>query len=66
MQYCLGSQMYIADMLSRAYLQESGSNMTPDYEIFHEDSVFKDIEDINFMEYLRMSEATQAQIKQYT
>ena len=35
--------MYIADILSRAYLQESGSNMTPDYEIFqlsHEDSVF--------------------------
>ena len=68
-QYCPGSQMYIADMLSRAYLKESVSNMTPDYQIFqliHKDSVFQDIEDTNFMEYLRMSEATHAQIKQYT
>ena len=61
--------MYIVDMLSRVYLKESVPNMTPDYQIFqliHEDSVFQDIKDTNFMEYLRMSEATHAQIKQYT
>lgn len=33
-QYCPGSWMYIADMLSRAYLMEHHSKETTDYQIF--------------------------------
>ena len=57
--------MYIADMLSRAYLKEQQCKETPPYQILqlqHEAAVFCAIEDINLAEYLRVSEATQHQI----
>ena len=63
------SQMYIADMLSRAYLKEQHYKEVTPYQIFqldHENAVFTDIETINLAEYLRVSEATQQQIKKHT
>ena len=49
-KYCPGTQMYIADMLSRAYLKEQQCKETPPYQILqlqHEAAVFRAIEDIN-------------------
>ena len=33
--YCPGKEMYIADMLSRAYLKETASKITSEYQIFN-------------------------------
>ena len=68
-KYCPGTQMYIADMLSRAFLKEQQYKEITPYQIFrlqHEEAVFRAIEEINFAEYLRVSEATQQQIKKHT
>ena len=67
-KYCPGSQMYIADMLNRAYLKDQQHKEITPYQIFqleHEESVIAEIETVNFAEYLRVSEATQQQIKSH-
>ena len=61
--------MYIVDMLSRAFLKEQRYKEITPYQIFqlqHEEAIFSAIEDINFAEFLRVSEATQEQIKRPT
>ena len=61
--------MYIGDMLSRAFLKEQRYKEIKPYQIFqlqHEEAIFRAIEGINFAEFLRVSEATQQQIKRHT
>ena len=63
--------MYIADMLSRAYLQADHSQhkSIPEYQNFQlsqEQLLFQEIADINQFDYLRLSEGTHQQIKQCT
>ena len=65
------SQMYIADMLSRAYLQvdRTQCKRTPEYQIFQlkqEQQLFEEIASINQVDYMRLSEGTHQQIKQCT
>ena len=69
--YLPGSQMYIADMLSRAYLQvdRTQCKRTPEYQIFQlkqEQQLFEEIASINQVDYMRLSEGTHQQIKQCT
>ena len=66
-----GSQMYVADMLSRAYLQvdHTQCKRTLEYQIFHlkqEQQLFEEIARINQVHYMRLSEGTHQQIKQRT
>ena len=70
-RYLPGSQMYIADMLSRAYLRvdHSKDENIPEYQIFQlsqEQQLFQEIADINQVDYMRLSEGTHQQIKQCT
>ena len=70
-KYLAGSQMYIADMLSRAYLKADNSQheSIPEYQIFQlsqEQLLFQEIADINQLDYMRLSEGTHQQIKQCT
>lgn len=63
--------MYIADMLSRAYLQADHSQHEniPEYQIFQlsqEQLLFQEIANINQVDYMRLSEGTHQQIKQCT
>ena len=69
--YLSGSQMYIADMLSRAYVQvgRTQCKRTPEYQIFHlkqEQPLFEEIASINQVDYMHLSEGTHQQIKQCT
>ena len=69
LQYCPGSKMYIADMLSRAYITDHKEKEEKDIDVFrleHEEQLFKDIELIKQAQHLHMREATQAQIKKAT
>ena len=61
-KYCPGSQMHIADMLSRAYLKDRRHRDNTLSDFPTEESVLADseIETVNFAEYLRVSEASQA------
>ena len=64
-KYLPASQMYIADMLSRAYLRvdHSKDENVPEYQIFQlnqEQQLFQEIAD------MRLSEGTHQQIKQCT
>ena len=57
-QYCPGKEMYIADMLSRAYLQEKCNASTSDFQIFslrQEIKLYKDIEEIDPAQHVRLS-----------
>ena len=70
-KYLPGSQMYIADMLSRAYLKADNSQheSIPGYQIFQlsqEQLLFQQIADINQLDHMRSSEGTHQQIKQFT
>ena len=70
-KYLPGSQMYIADMLSRAYLQvdHTQHENIPEYQIFQlrqEQQLFQEIADINQVDYMRLSEGTHQQIKKCT
>ncbi|XP_068739046.1 uncharacterized protein [Montipora capricornis] len=70
-KYLPGPQMYIADMLSRAYHQADHSQCEsiPEYQIFQlsqEQLLFQEIADINQLDYMRLSEGTHQQIKQCT
>ena len=61
--------MHIADMLSRAYLKETTSKNTSDYQIFNlkqEVKLYKEIQDINPAEHVRVSEGGLAKIKAAT
>ena len=69
-KYLPGPQMYIADMLSRAYLQADHNQheTIPEYQIFQlsqEQLLFQEIADINQLDYMRL-EGTRQQIKQCT
>ena len=67
--YCPGNKMYIADMLSRAYLKDSGEQKPVEYQIFQvqqEEQLFKDIEAINQIEHVRISDTTQHEIRKHT
>ena len=55
--YLPGKQIYIADMLSRAYLPFTNSDQT---------AVFKELETINQAQHVRMLETTYQQIKKAT
>ena len=70
-KYLPGSQMYIADMLSRAYLKADNSQheSISEHQIFQlsqEQLLFQQIADINQLDYMRPSEGTHQQIKQFT
>ena len=70
-KYLPGSQMYIADMLSRAYLRvdHSKDENVPEYQIFQlsqEQQLFQEIADINQVDYMCLSEGTHQQIKRCT
>lgn len=63
--------MFIADILSRAYLQADHSQHEniPEYQIFQlsqEQLLFQEIANINQVDYMRLSEGTHQQIKQCT
>ena len=62
-KYCPGSQMYIADMLSKAFIIDQQHKEKTPYQIFKlstkKQSVLKSNQPINFTDYLRVSEATQ-------
>ena len=61
--------MHIADWLSRAYLETGNKTAAPAYQIFkmeEEDKLFEEIEQINPVEYIRLSDATGQQIKKVT
>ena len=67
--YCPGKEMYIADMLSRAYLKETTSKSTSDYQIFNlkqEAKLYKEIQDIDPAEHVRVSERGLAKIRAAT
>ena len=68
-QYCPGHKMYIADMLSRAFVTNHKPKAEEDFEIFNlmqEDQLFKDIEQISQKHHLHMQQSTQTQLKQAT
>ena len=55
--YCPGKEMYVADMLSRAYLHEQPSR-EEDYQLFQmsqEAQVYKEIEEIDPAKHVRLS-----------
>ena len=61
--------MHIADMLSRAYLSETGKQKAAEYHIFQlqaEDQLFRDTESINQIEYVRISDATHREVQIHT
>ncbi|PFX31704.1 Retrovirus-related Pol polyprotein [Stylophora pistillata] len=70
-KYLPGSQMFIADMLSRTYLQADHSQHEniPEYQIFQlsqEQLLIREIANINQVDYMRLSEGTHQEIKQCT
>jgi len=57
-QYCPGKEMFIAEMLSRAYLHEKCNASINDFQIFslrQETRLHKDIEEINPVQHVRFS-----------
>ena len=54
--YCPGKDMLIADWLSRAYLPETGS----------QDNIYKELEEINQTEYVRISDVTSIHLQKET
>lgn len=61
--------MYLANMLSRAYLTDQQHKDITPYQIFqieHEETIHSEIEAINFTDYLKLSEVTQQQEKKHT
>jgi len=68
-QYCPGPKMYIADMLSRAYLQEQTPNNKTEYQIFQlrqEARLYKEIEEIDPALHVRLSENGLARLREAT
>ena len=69
--YLPGPQMYISDMLSRAYQKVEGisKDSVSDYQIFQmteHEKLYEEIAQINQMEYMRLSGTTYLQIKTCT
>ena len=68
-QYCPGHKMYIADMFSRACVPDHKPKAEENFEISKlqlEDQLFTEIEQISQIQYLRMQQSTQTQIRQVT
>ena len=68
-QYCPEHKMYIADILSRAFLQITSLKAEENFEIFKlqlADQLFTEIEQISQLHYLRMQQSTQTEIRQIT
>jgi len=68
-QYHPGTQMYIADMLSRAYLQVQSSAHKTDYQIFQlnqEVKLYKEIEEVNPTKHVQLSENGLASLREAT
>ena len=60
-QYCPGDKMYIADMLSRAYVPDHKPKAEENFKIFklqQEDQLFKEIEQISQTQHLHMQQST--------
>ena len=67
--YCPGKEMYKAEMLSRAYLKETASKITSEYQIFNlsqENKLYKEIQDIDPAEHVRVSEGGLVKIRAAT
>jgi len=68
--YLKGSEIYIVDMFSRAYLPTyNRSDELCEYQIFRldrDDRLIEEIGAINRIEYIHMSEATSQQVKKCT
>ena len=68
--YCPGGhKMYIADMLSWAYLQEQAPTSVSNYQIFqlHQEArLYKEIEDIDAAMHVRLSERGLARLREAT
>jgi len=59
--------MFIADMLSRAYLVDSTPKVEENFQLFQvqqEEQLYKDIEQLHQTHYLCMQQTTQTLIKQ--
>ena len=68
-QYCPGKEMYVADMLSRAYLHEEPSTSNTDYQLFQlsqEAQVYKEIEEIDPAKHVRLSVQGLANLREAT
>ena len=71
MKYLPGPQIFIADMLIRAYLHADRAQCkdTSEYQIFQleqEEQLFQEIASVNQADYMRFLEGTYQQIKQCT
>ena len=70
-EYLPGAQMYIADMLSRAYVKSdtTHSDNVENYQVFQlhkQQQLYEEIATINQMDYICMSAATSQQVKACT
>lgn len=68
-QYCPGRKMHIADMLSRAYLQEQALENKTEYQIFQlqqEERLYKEIEEVDPALHVRLSENGLAKLREAT
>jgi len=68
-QYCPGRKMHIADMLSRAYLQEQTPTSKTEYQIFQlqqEHRLYKEIEEVDPALHVRLSENGLAKLREAT
>jgi len=68
-QYCPVKEMYIADMLSRAYLHEQTPTSKGEFQIFQlqqEAQLYKENEEINPAKHVRFSEDGLATIRETT
>jgi len=68
-EYLRGVEMHIADWLSRAYLSSEHQEKIPEHQIFRiqqEQHLYEEIEAINQLEYLRVSDATSIQLQKET
>ena len=69
LEYLQGSKMYIADMLSRAFLRNDTNRQLPEYQIFQlkeESAFFKGIEQINQADHVNVSRGTEEAIRSET
>ncbi|UYV72155.1 K02A2.6-like [Cordylochernes scorpioides] len=65
-KYKPGKQMYISDCLSRKYLMKTGDRNELNFEVYLNDdkSIYREIENIKFIEFVNISTATAEQIRQ--
>ncbi len=68
-EYRRGADMHIADWLSRAYLPTQNQENIPEYQVFRiqqEQHLYEEIEAVNQMEYLRVTDTTSEQLQKET